>query len=187
MFRKVTTNIIKSVFSRSTIGKNKIFKNNNRHNVNNKQDNDINNEINGNKNPDDINVNNQDNKQSVVNNIVNHSKFLVNNFILEFDIIKSKLNNLLETNYNQGLWHIERNNLNEAIFRFRFIKKFWPNHYDSWYQLAYCLHKKGKNYQAREILTDLFKNKPDYNNIKAQELFEILKPSLKNKENKTEV
>jgi tetratricopeptide (TPR) repeat protein len=185
MFKKITTNIVKSIFFRSNI-----VKNNNDYNIKNKKEdvaNNIDNKLNDNQDLNVVNTNNQDNKGSVVDNMINHSKFLVNNFILEFDIIKSKLNNLLETNYNQGLWHIERNNLNEAIFRFRFIKKFWPNHYDSWYQLAYCLHKKGKNYQAREILKDLFKNNPEYSNIKAQELFEMLNPSLKKKENKTEI
>ena len=132
MFNKIIKNLTKSALS--TIG---IGKKNDKEQIK--------------KQEEESEQQNADNKKSIfakdgmVDNIVDHSKNLFSNFFLEFENVKSKFNNLLETNYNQGLWHIEKNNINEAIFRFRFIKKFWPKHYDSWYQLAYCLHKKNKN------------------------------------------
>ena len=43
----------------------------------------------------------------------------------EIEIIKKKSKNLLETNYNLGLKHLEKGNLGDAIFRFKFIKKFY--------------------------------------------------------------
>ncbi len=92
----------------------------------------------------------------------------------EYNSIKSKFDNLLETNYNQGLRHLSNNKISEAIFRFRFIKKFWPNHFDSYYQLAICLLKKEKTSEAKNILQELFTKNPDYSNQDAINLFKSL-------------
>lgn len=81
----------------------------------------------------------------------------------EFYLIKEKCNNLLETNYKLGLKHLENGNLREATFRFRFIKKFWPQHLDSQYQLAYCLALSNKKREAKEILEKILAKDPSYN------------------------
>lgn len=80
----------------------------------------------------------------------------------EFFVIKEKLNNLLETNYQLGLKHLQNDHLNEAIFRFRFIKKFWPDHLDSYYQLAYCLALKNKFEKSKKVLEELIAKDPNY-------------------------
>lgn len=80
----------------------------------------------------------------------------------ELFVMKQKLRNLLETNYQLGLTHIENGNLSDAIFRFKFIIKFWPEHLESYYQLAYCLVLKNKFYQAKKTLETLLAKKPDY-------------------------
>lgn len=89
----------------------------------------------------------------------------------EFGNIRSKMSNLLETNYNLGLKHLEKGNISDAIFRFRFIKKFWPECYDAHYQLAYALVLNKRPYEAKKILLTLLAKKPNYD-IKAQELLD---------------
>jgi tetratricopeptide (TPR) repeat protein len=89
----------------------------------------------------------------------------------EFVTIKSKCKNLRETNYQLGLRHLENGHLSDAIFRFRFIKKFWPDLFDAYYQLAYCLVLKKKPFEARKVLQELLLKKPDYDK-KARELLD---------------
>ena len=92
----------------------------------------------------------------------------------EFGDIRAKMSNLLETNYNLGLKHLEKGNISDAVFRFRFIKKFWPECFDAYYQLAYALALNKKPYEAKKVLTELLIKKPDYD-IKARELFDKIK------------
>lgn len=93
------------------------------------------------------------------------SNFLSNKVKLaqeEVSTIRKKCSNLLETNYQLGLKHLENGNLSEAIFRFRFINKFWPNHLDSYYQLAYCLILANKFDKAKKVLNHLITKDPEY-------------------------
>jgi tetratricopeptide (TPR) repeat protein len=96
----------------------------------------------------------------------------------EFSLMRKKCENLLETNYNLGIFHLEKGNLRDAIFRFKFIKKFWPNHTPSIYQLAYCLMIDKKTHQAKEILEELIKKDPNYQD--AVVLLNHIKSVLKN-------
>lgn len=84
--------------------------------------------------------------------------FICNHFEVvrkEIEIIKLKSKNLLETNYNLGLKHLEKGNLGDATFRFKFIKKFWPHHYESHYQLAYCYFLQNRFARSKKILEEL--------------------------------
>jgi tetratricopeptide (TPR) repeat protein len=89
----------------------------------------------------------------------------------EFFVIKEKCKDLRQTNYNLGLKHIEKGNLFDAIFRFYLIKKFWPDFFDAYYQLAYCLLLNDKPQKAEKILQELLAKKPDYDQ-KAYDLLE---------------
>lgn len=95
----------------------------------------------------------------------------------EFHSIRAKCDNLRETNYQNGLGHLEKGNLSDAIFRFRFIKKFWPDLLDAHYQLAYCLVLNRRPFEAKKILTELLAKNPDYD-PKAKELLEQIKTQL---------
>jgi len=95
----------------------------------------------------------------------------------EFFSLRNKVKNLRETNYSVGLRHLEKGNLSEAIFRFRFMKKFWPDFFDAYYQLAYCLVLDDKLFDARNVLIELLSKKPDYD-PKAKELLEIIKNGI---------
>ena len=99
----------------------------------------------------------------------------------EFFSIKHKLKNLRETNYNLGLMHIEKGNLPTAIFRFRFIKKFWPDFFEAYYQLAYCLVLHKQPYKAMNVLQELLTKNPNYDEShqqKAQEMLDYIKNAL---------
>jgi len=80
----------------------------------------------------------------------------------EFGDVKAKVSNLLETNYNLGLKHLDKGNISDAVFRFRFVKKFWPEYLDAHYQLAYSLALNKKPYEAKKILTELLLKNPNY-------------------------
>lgn len=101
----------------------------------------------------------------------------------EFFVMKEKYNNLLETNYNLGLKHIENGRLSDAIFRFHFIKKFWPQHYDSYYQLAYCLVLNKKPDEAKKILEELMTKDPQH--PYGKELLQILNADISSYQNFT--
>jgi tetratricopeptide (TPR) repeat protein len=95
----------------------------------------------------------------------------------EFQSIKSKCNNLKETNYQLGMKHLEDGNLTDAIFRFRFIKKFWPELLEGQYQLAYCLILDKKPWEAKKVLQELLAKNPDYD--KAKELLDEINDAAK--------
>ena len=91
----------------------------------------------------------------------------------ELSIIKEKCKDLRQTNYELGLMHLEKDNLSEAIFRFRLIKRFWPNFFEAHYQLAYCLALKEKYPAAKKVLKLLLKKDPSSESI-ARELLNKL-------------
>ncbi len=86
---------------------------------------------------------------------------------------KEKMKDLHQANFDLGVRHLENGNLSEAIFRFRFIKKFWPDDYDAYYHLAYCLILKEKPKKARRVLEELLEKDPNYDPI-AQDLLDRL-------------
>jgi len=78
----------------------------------------------------------------------------------EHKMIKEKMKNLYQSNYDLGLKHLKRGNVKEAIFRFRIIKKFWPNNYDAYYQLIYCLMLNDELAEAQKVIDDLLTKNP---------------------------
>lgn len=100
----------------------------------------------------------------------------------EFFLIKEKCADLRTTNYNLGLKHLTNGKIPEAIFRFRFIKKFWPTYSDAYFQLAYCLALKNKNNEAKKVLLELLHLEPNYN-PKAQALLDSINIKLQQPSN----
>ncbi len=117
--------------------------------------------------------------QQKIDQVTSGAKGLIQRAKDEIEIIKHKLDNLLETNYKLGLKHIERGNISDAIFRFKFIKKFWPFCYDAYYQLAYVYMLDRRPYRAKEVLHELIEKCPDYT-TKANELLRQIEDSEKN-------
>ncbi len=112
-------------------------------------------------------------KPTLVTSLNEKSKLLSSALSEKYDEVKNELfsmrdkfGNLLETNYNLGLTHLENGNLSDATFRFRFIKKFWPQHYDSHFQLAYCLLLSKKTAEAKKVLLELLAKDPGHQNAK---------------------
>jgi tetratricopeptide (TPR) repeat protein len=94
--------------------------------------------------------------------------------------MKEKYNDLLGTNYALGLKHLENGKISEAIFRFRFIKKIWPNSHDAHYYLAYCLALKDRLFEAKKILEELLQKEPGYDN-RALDLLNNIKERIEKK------
>lgn len=99
----------------------------------------------------------------------------------EFEIISEKLKNLEATNFNLGRLHIQKGNINEAIFRFRLMKLVYPHNFDAYYELAYCLTLKDKYAKAQKVLEELLLKKPDYHQ-RASALLQYLKDLQESKE-----
>lgn len=95
----------------------------------------------------------------------------------EFTTIKEKTKNLRSTNYLLGLKHLENGKLPEAIFRFRFTTKMWPDYDDAFFLLAYCLTLDEKLLEAKKILEDLLQRNPSYDQ-KARDLLENINSNL---------
>jgi TolA-binding protein len=91
----------------------------------------------------------------------------------EFVTIKEKTKDLRSTNYDLGLKHLENGHLKEASMRFFLMTKFWPDFYDAYYQLAYCLVLRGKIIKAQNTLIELLEKKPDFNPL-ANELLDYI-------------
>jgi tetratricopeptide (TPR) repeat protein len=81
----------------------------------------------------------------------------------EYFSIREKTKNLRQTNYDLGMKHLENGHIDEAIIRFKIIRKFWPDVVDAQYQLAYCLVLKEKFKEAKKVLDQLLSKNPDYN------------------------
>lgn len=95
----------------------------------------------------------------------------------EYNLIREKLDNLSETNYQQGLKYLAKGDIRDAILRFRIVIKFWPEQYpDAYYQLAYSLILHNKPGKAEIVLKHLLRDHPAYSH-KAYELLEKIKKS----------
>lgn len=84
----------------------------------------------------------------------------------ETKLLRRRFSNLLESNYEVGMIHLQKGDVGDAIFRFKFIKKFWPDHLKSYYQLAYCLAIKNKDEEAQKVLQELLAKDPNFEGAK---------------------
>ena len=116
-------------------------------------------------------------KESLNKNIANQvksfnlfSKERLRDIVCEFRLIKERMKNLSETNYNLGLRYLNDGNLSEAAFRFNITKKFWPDNHEAHYQLVYCLLMLHKVKKAKIIAQELIAKNTEYEN-KIKELF----------------
>jgi len=89
----------------------------------------------------------------------------------EYFSIREKTKNLRQTNYNLGIKHLENGHVDEAIIRFKIIRRFWPDVIDAQYQIAYCLVLKEKFKEAKKVLDELLNKNPDYDQ-KAHDLLD---------------
>jgi len=103
--------------------------------------------------------------QSLERKIDKISHFMDNLFswaVVEYQTIKNKSKDLSKTNYELGIKHLENGNLREAIFRFKITKKFWPENYEAYYELIYCLIMEGDFEEAQKVIEELLEKRPDY-------------------------
>lgn len=62
----------------------------------------------------------------------------VSNALSESQIVREKLKDLQKTNYDLAIEHLRNGNIKEAIFRFKIVRKFWPQNYAAHLDLIYC-------------------------------------------------
>jgi len=87
-----------------------------------------------------------------VEKAVNFLSEKIKEAVSESKVIMDKLHDLHKTNYELGLIHLKKGNLKEAIFRFKIVRKFWPQDYNSHLKLIYCYFiTKQEEYANRAI------------------------------------
>lgn len=106
----------------------------------------------------------------------------LNYVVSEYTSIKEKSKDLSATNLNLGMKYLEEGNINEAIFRFKITKKFWPDNYEAWYQLIICLILKEKFEEAEKLMRELSEKSPEYK-AKIEEKFGTTYNTESNTEN----
>lgn len=111
---------------------------------------------------------NPDSWKNKFTRLYSHIKNNLSEFFSDLLLMREKMKNLRQTNVDLGKKHIEKGNISDAIFRFKFTKFFWPDCYESYYYLAYCYALKKKNKQAEIILRELIVKEP--RSQKAKEL-----------------
>jgi predicted TPR repeat methyltransferase len=93
---------------------------------------------------------------------INNLKEVYEKKIFEFrDFIKDsrhKLKNLIQTNFNLGVYHFKQHHITDAYFRFKMVLYFDPNNAMAHYYLATCLVIKNKPAKAIEILNKAIAN-----------------------------
>lgn len=82
--------------------------------------------------------------------------------VLESKVIMNKLKDLEKTNYDLGLTHLQNNNLREAIFRFKIVRKFWPENYEAHLNLIYCYFVLNEEENAERAIEYLLYLEPKY-------------------------
>lgn len=77
--------------------------------------------------------------------------------------VKYKLNNLAETNFNLGIYHLNHHNINDAIIRFKLVMNFLDKtNKESYYYLGWCYFIKNNHKKALIYL----ENAKEYDKIK---------------------
>jgi predicted TPR repeat methyltransferase len=73
-----------------------------------------------------------------------------------------RFQNLAQTNYELGIAHVEKGNVTDAIWRFKFCLWLSPRHYLASYNLGCCLLKKGKIAEAKNAFLYTLQLAPEY-------------------------
>ena len=89
--------------------------------------------------------------------------------ISDLSLMHQKSKNLLQTNFELGLHHLNNGNIKEAHFRFFLICKFWPKFESGLYYYAYILTLKQKYQKAQSVIEKIFL----LNNNPNKEVFEL--------------
>lgn len=92
----------------------------------------------------------------LVGNIAKFPRWAIDNtrnLINHFKEIRQNLKNMTKTNLDLGIYHFYSNNLNDAIFRFRLVERFFdPANKQACYYLGWCYMQKGEIKKAMEYL-----------------------------------
>ena len=80
----------------------------------------------------------------------------IKNTLDDLSLMHQKSKNLLQTNFELGLHHLNNGNIKEAHFRFFIISKFWPKFENGLYYYAYILTLKQKYLKAHNIIEKIF-------------------------------
>jgi ubiquinone/menaquinone biosynthesis C-methylase UbiE len=75
--------------------------------------------------------------------------------IQKFFSFKKKITNLLQTNYDLGIFHLNQHNINDSILRLKIVLFFNPKHFSAKYYLAICFYIKNQSQKAKRLLNEI--------------------------------
>ncbi len=108
-------------------------------------------------------------------------KQLLANSKQEYGVIRVKMKDLAKTNYELGMYHFYRGNVDDAKFRFRITRWINPNYWGGYYGMGLCLHYEyeqellnPEEEKKNGLMEGLFKKKID----KKQDAIENLRKAL---------
>ncbi|MBL0318961.1 MAG: methyltransferase domain-containing protein [Alphaproteobacteria bacterium] len=79
------------------------------------------------------------------------NQFVQTRFKVAYDELmgaREKMKDLVSTNYNLGMSHLEKGHLKDAVFRFNMLLRFYPEYVPAIYQLGRCHYLQAKNDKA---------------------------------------
>jgi tetratricopeptide (TPR) repeat protein len=76
--------------------------------------------------------------------------------ISDLSLMHQKSKNLLNTNFELGIFHLNKGNIKEAHFRFFLMSKIWPKFELGLYYYAYVLTLQKKYQKAQIVINKIF-------------------------------
>jgi len=101
-----------------------------------------------------------------IDDVAHKIKNIFLNLKSQLGIISVKCKNLVETNYELGVFHFQKGNLVDAELRFNIVKKFRPNHFGAFYHLARIYLIKGKTSKAIDFFNKASALEPNSEEVK---------------------
>lgn len=87
---------------------------------------------------------------------------LASDTINDIKLMRVKSKNLLQTNINLAMKHLNNDRVSDAILRLKIINLFWPKYSKAYYYLAHCYILKQKQHKAKATINKLLELDPSY-------------------------
>lgn len=91
-------------------------------------------------------------KKVNINNFYHQISDLYENLTIFVKKFKTKLKNLVLTNFDLGIYHFKKGNIIDALFRFKMVLYFKPDYPIAYYYLSRCMVLRNQNQKAIKIL-----------------------------------
>lgn len=99
---------------------------------------------------------------------------------VQFSGLSGKLHDLRGTNYKLGMEHYERGNFPDAIFRFKMLKRFYPDMKEADYFIARSYFENGNENSAKQFISEYLKSQDQKYRVEAEYTYDVLENRVQN-------